>query len=131
MDVRAPLSKANAARAEALRRRREVSEDLRSGALDLQGVIALAAVDEYVARMRIVQALTALPGWGKKRAARAIDAAGLDDRRTLGWLIGKRGARSLDALLAAVNPADEPSAAPGWPWWDRPENSPCHQPDPA
>lgn len=87
-------------RAAAARRvRAEVRESLRTGGIDLAGVLALADRDDVVGGIKVKAILTALPGLGKVKSYRLMERLGIADNRRLRGL----GARQREALLAELS----------------------------
>lgn len=87
-------------RAAAARRvRAEVRESLRTGGIDLAGVLALADRDEVVGGIKVKAILTALPGLGKVKSYRLMERLGIADNRRLRGL----GTRQREALLAELS----------------------------
>lgn len=76
------------------RRRARLRNDLKSGALTLQQVLARAD-DEVIARMRVFYLLTSLPQIGKVTAQRIMDELGIAPNRRVQGL----GKRQIEALL--------------------------------
>jgi 5'-3' exonuclease len=69
--------------ARARRRRAEVKEQLKSGALTLPDLFALAEVDELVGGLKVLGMLESLPGVGKVRARRLLAELGISESRRL------------------------------------------------
>ncbi|GIU83604.1 MAG: hypothetical protein KatS3mg008_0379 [Acidimicrobiales bacterium] len=76
-------SQALAKAAEARRRRAELKEKVKLGALSLEDVFRLAESDEVVARTKVVALLESLPGVGKVSARRAMEEVGIAESRRL------------------------------------------------
>ncbi|MGI9033313.1 MAG: integration host factor, actinobacterial type [Acidimicrobiales bacterium] len=87
---RAALDKAAAAR----RQRAELKEKLKMGSVDLDELLAAAERDEVVAKMKVVAVLESLPGVGKVRARRLMEALEISDSRRVRGL----GAKQREAL---------------------------------
>jgi hypothetical protein len=90
-----------AAAQESRRRRLAVKEQLKSGAIDVADVFAMAdGGDATVAGMRVAEALRACPGIGTVRARRILDTAAVADKRRR---IRGLGARQRAAIVAEVS----------------------------
>ena len=63
--------------------RAQVKDDLRSGSLTLAQVIARAAEEDALARMRVIDLLTAMPGIGPARGHTLMDRLGIAQSRRL------------------------------------------------
>ncbi len=87
---RAALAKA----AEARRVRAEIREQLKSGRLGLAELLQRADRDPLVAGMKVSTVLSSLPGTGKVKANRLMEAHGIADNRRLRGL-GERQRSSL------------------------------------
>ena len=83
---------------EARQRRAEVKNRLRRGDLDLAGLLAVAVDDEAVAKMRVIDALEALPAIGPVKAARLMESNRIATSRRLRGL----GVRQRAGLVAAL-----------------------------
>lgn len=81
------------------RRRAEVKEQLRSGHLSWQELVALSRIDEVVAALRVQEALLCLPGVGPQRLERFMKRAGISPTRRLRGL-GPNQIASLSEALA-------------------------------
>ncbi len=86
----AALEKAKVARA----KRAEVRENLKSGKLNLEQVIAMKD-DEVVGRMKVSTLIETLPGYGKAKAEKVMKELGIAESRRLRGL----GDRQREALL--------------------------------
>jgi hypothetical protein len=86
----AALEKAKLARA----KRAEVRENLKSGKLNLEQVIAMKD-DEVVGRMKVSTLIETLPGYGKAKAEKVMKELGIAESRRLRGL----GERQREALL--------------------------------
>ena len=86
----AALEKAKAARI----KRAEIREDLKSGKVTLQDVLAQKD-DEVVGRMKVSTLIETLPGYGKAKAAKIMAELKIAESRRLKGL----GERQEDALL--------------------------------
>lgn len=86
---------ARAKAAEARRARAEVKNLLKMGTLDLPGLFKKAEDDEIVSKMKVLQALEALPGVGKVKARRAMEEIGIAETRRLRGLGEQQRARLL------------------------------------
>jgi len=75
----AALDKAAAAR----RLRAELKEKLKMGSLTLSELLAQAAKDETVGKMKVLSVLESLPGLGKVKARRLMDEVGISETRRL------------------------------------------------
>ena len=89
---RAALDKA----AKARQKRAEVKEQLKSGALTLPDLFALAETDELVGGLKVLGMLESLPGVGKVRARRLLAELGISESRRLRG-IGEQQRRRIDA----------------------------------
>lgn len=89
------LEKAAAAR----RRRAELRELIKKGSVTLPQVLAQAEADETVAGMKVKAVLTAMPGLGKVKAFRLMEALDIAENRRVRGL----GARQRKALLDALS----------------------------
>ncbi|MGH9170351.1 MAG: integration host factor, actinobacterial type [Acidimicrobiales bacterium] len=90
----AALEKAAAVR----RARAELKDHLKSGRVSLKELLAKADSDETVGKMKVLAALEALPGTGKVKARRMMEAIGISDTRRLQGL----GAKQRESLLEAA-----------------------------
>ena len=63
--------------------RAQVKDNLRSGTLTLAQVIARAAEEDALARMRVIDLLTAMPGIGPARGRTLMDRLGIAQSRRL------------------------------------------------
>jgi signal recognition particle GTPase len=90
----AALEKAAAVR----RARAELKDHLKSGRVTLKELLAQADSDETVGKMKVLAALEALPGTGKVKARRMMEAVGISDTRRLQGL----GAKQRESLLEAA-----------------------------
>jgi hypothetical protein len=87
---------ARAKAAEARRVRAEVKNLLKMGSLTLAALFERAETDDIVAKMKVQQAIEALPGVGKVKAARAMEEIGIADTRRLRGLGDQQRARLLE-----------------------------------
>ncbi len=94
---KAAMDKAAAAR----RMRVELKEKLKAGSLSLRELLDLSATDEMVARMRVLSALQALPGFGRSKSRQLMGEIGISESRKLKGL-GARQRRELLALIGAI-----------------------------
>jgi hypothetical protein len=85
--------------AEARRRRAEVRELLKNGSMTLAGVLTAAESDELLAGMKVKAVLTSLPGLGKVKSHRLMEALDIAENRRIRGL----GARQREGLLAALS----------------------------
>lgn len=85
--------------AEARRRRAEIRELLKTGAMTMAGVLEAARSDELVAGMKVKAVLTALPGLGKVKSHRLMESLDIAENRRLRGL----GSRQREGLLAALS----------------------------
>lgn len=92
------LTAARAAAAEARRRRAEVKDRVRTGDLSLAEVLALAARDDVVAHIKVVDLLRCLPRVGEVRASAMMDTLRIAPNRRVRGL----GARQQAKLLQKV-----------------------------
>ncbi|CAN5772262.1 integration host factor, actinobacterial type [soil metagenome] len=93
---KAALEKAGQAR----RARAELKARLKMGSVDLPELLAAAADDETVAKMKVVAVLESLPGVGKVKARRTMDEIGISETRRVRGL----GEQQRKALLVAFSP---------------------------
>jgi hypothetical protein len=93
-DRRAALAKAAAAR----RQRAEFMEKLKMGSINLSELLELADRDEVVGRTKVVAVLESLPGLGKVKARRVMEAVGISASRKLHGLGAQQRARLLKEL---------------------------------
>jgi len=77
------------------RDRAEVKEKLKMGSLSLAELLQQSDSDETVGKMKVVSVLESLPGLGKVKARRLMEAVGISDSRRLQGL----GAKQREALL--------------------------------
>ncbi|HVR34036.1 MAG TPA: integration host factor, actinobacterial type [Acidimicrobiia bacterium] len=82
--------------AQARRLRAEVKELLKSGSLDLQGLLDRAEADDLIGGIKVAAVLSSMPGTGKVKAKRLMEQLGIADNRRLRGL----GDRQRAALLA-------------------------------
>lgn len=82
--------------AEARKVRARVKEQLRSGSLDLEGLLKRSDSEEMVAKMKVVSVLESLPRLGKVKARRTMEEIGISESRRLRGL----GAKQRTELLA-------------------------------
>ncbi|HEX4901239.1 MAG TPA: integration host factor, actinobacterial type [Acidimicrobiales bacterium] len=67
--------------AEARRARAELKERLKMGSLSLSELLAQADGDENIAKMKVLAVLESLPGVGKVKARRTMEAFEISDSR--------------------------------------------------
>jgi hypothetical protein len=67
------LQAARAAATEARRRRAELKGELRAGKIGLAAALDVAAADDVLAHVKVVDLLKALPRVGEKRAAQVME----------------------------------------------------------
>lgn len=84
--------------AEMRRIRAEVREALRTGAMGLEDVLDRVTEDS-IAGLKVKAVLTALPGLGKVKSYRLMEAVGIAENRRLRGL----GPKQREALLAALS----------------------------
>ena len=77
--LQAALEKAAAAR----RARAELKERLKMGSLDLSELLQLAADDETIGKMKVLAVLESLPGVGKVKARRTMEAFEISETRRI------------------------------------------------
>ena len=77
------------------RERAEVKEKLKLGSLSLEELLGKADSDETVGKMKVVSVLESLPGLGKVKARRLMEAVGISDSRRLQGLGAKQRAELL------------------------------------
>ena len=63
--------------------RADVVARLRSGELDLGGVIDQAGADDLIGRIKVLTIVEALPGWGKVVSRRTLEAIGVAETTPL------------------------------------------------
>ena len=63
--------------------RGEVLEELRDGRTDLAGVLARAATDEHVGRIRVLKVVESVPGMGKVAGRRLLAGLGVAETTPL------------------------------------------------
>lgn len=85
--------------AQARRVRAEVKELLKSGSLDLPGLLARAETDDLIGGIKVAAVLSSMPGTGKVKAKRLMEELGIADNRRLRGL----GDNQRAALLAAFS----------------------------
>ena len=91
----AALAKAGEAR----RVRAEIKELLKMGSITFEELLERAETDPIVAGMKVASVLPSLPGMGKVKAKRMMDAQGIADNRRIRGL-GGRQRESLRSALA-------------------------------
>jgi hypothetical protein len=95
-DRAAALEKGHAAR----RHRAEVKSRVRSGATTAAAVLRDAEADEVLAKMKVFELVTSVPGVGKVRAQQIMTRLGIsDDRRLRG--LGTNQRQALEHEFAA------------------------------
>jgi hypothetical protein len=87
---KAALEKAAAAR----RQRAELKDKLKMGVISLNEVLEQGERDEIVGKTKVVTVLQSLPGLGKVKAKRLMDALGISDSRRIQGL-GEHQRRAL------------------------------------
>jgi signal recognition particle GTPase len=87
----AALQKAAAAR----RQRAELKEKLKMGSITLAELLEQGERDEVVGKMKVLAVLESLPGLGKVKARRLMDAIGISETRRVQGL----GVNQKEALL--------------------------------
>ena len=87
-------AKALAKAAEARRARAELKERLKMGSLSLAELLEQVDSSEVVAKMKVLAVLESLPGVGKVRARRTMEAIGISETRRLRGL-GEQQRRAL------------------------------------
>ena len=80
------------------RERAEVKERLKLGSINLSELLTMADDDETVGKMKVLSVLESLPGLGKVKARRMMEAVGISDTRRLQGL----GAKQRESLLEAA-----------------------------
>jgi hypothetical protein len=83
--------------AEVRRARAEMKERLKMGSISLGELLKAADGDEVIAKMKVLSVLESLPGVGKVKARRTMDAIGIADSRRVRGL----GEQQRKALLEA------------------------------
>ncbi len=91
----AALAKAGEAR----RVRAEIKELLKMGSITFEELLERAETDPIVAGMKVASVLPSLPGMGKVKAKRMMEAHGIADNRRIRGL-GGRQRESLRSALA-------------------------------
>lgn len=81
--------------AQARRVRAEVKELLKSGSLDLPGLLVRASEDELIGGIKVSAVLASMPGTGKVKAKRLMEELGIADNRRLRGLGDKQRASLL------------------------------------
>lgn len=89
------LQKAAAAR----RDRAALKQALKDGSLSLADLLARADTDETAGGIKVVAALTSLPGLGKVKSQRLMERLGIAESRRLRGL----GAKQREALINALS----------------------------
>lgn len=89
----AALEKAKIARV----KRAEVREDLKSGKLSLQDILAMKN-DEIVGRMKVSTLIETLPGYGKAKASKVMAELNIAESRRLRGLGERQQAALLERL---------------------------------
>ena len=89
----AALEKAKIARI----KRAEVREDLKSGKLSLQDILAMKN-DQVVGRMKVSTLIETLPGYGKAKAAKVMAELNIAESRRLRGLGQRQQAALLERL---------------------------------
>lgn len=92
----AALEKAAASR----KRRAEVKRELKDGKLTISRIYEIAAHDEAVAKMRVIELIESIPGVGKVRSAAALDRLSISRTRRIQGL----GRHQLQALVNEFEP---------------------------
>ncbi len=92
----AALEKAALAR----RERAELKEKLKMGSVNLPELLAMAATNEVIAKMKVLAVLESLPGVGKVKARRAMEEIGISETRRVRGL-GDQQRKSLLANFAS------------------------------
>ncbi len=69
--------------AEARKVRARVKEQLRSGSLDLEGLLKRSDSEEMIAKMKVLSVLESLPRLGKVKARRMMQEIGISESRRL------------------------------------------------
>lgn len=72
--------------------------ELKQGTVTIRDVLARAASDRVIGRMKVLSVLEALPGTGKVKALRAMDRAGISLARRLAGLTRDQRARLIEVL---------------------------------
>lgn len=83
---------------EARRTRAEIKELLKMGAITFAELLERAQNEDVVAGMKVASVLPSLPGMGKVKANRMMEACGIASNRRLRGL----GERQIEALHAAL-----------------------------
>jgi hypothetical protein len=90
----AALEKAATAR----RIRAELKENLKTGSMTLEQLLAQGDTDEIVGKMKVLAVLESLPGLGKVKARRLMDEVGISETRRIQGL-GDQQRRKLSERL--------------------------------
>ncbi len=77
------LEAARTAATEARRRRAELKCELRSGTLSLSAALDIAAADDVLAHVKVVDLLKSLPRVGEKRAAQVMERLDIAPNRRI------------------------------------------------
>ena len=84
---------------EARRARAEIKELLKMGSITFEELLDRAATEDVVAGMKVASVLPSLPGMGKVKSKRMMEAHGIADNRRIRGL----GERQREALLEALS----------------------------
>ena len=84
--------------AEARRARAEIKEKLKMGSLTLSELLANAAGDDHIGKMKVLAVIEALPGVGKVKARRTMDEIGIADTRRVRGLGDQQRTKLLDVF---------------------------------
>jgi len=90
----AALEKAAAAR----KARRELLDNVKSGAATIPSVLQRAKTDPVVAKTKVSQLVQALPGYGPAKVAGVLERAGIAEGRRVGGL----GPKQHEALISEL-----------------------------
>ncbi|MDH4118632.1 MAG: integration host factor [Acidimicrobiia bacterium] len=84
--------------AEARRSRAEVKELLKTGSLTFAELLERAELDDLIGGLKVESVLASMPGNGKVKAKRMMEALGIADNRRIRGLGGKQRAALLEAF---------------------------------
>ena len=84
--------------AEARRARAEIKEKLKMGSITLSELLANAADNDHIGKMKVLAVLEALPGVGKVKARRTMDDIGIADTRRVRGLGDQQRTKLLEVF---------------------------------
>lgn len=76
--------------------RADLKEELKTGSLVMSDVLQRAEFDDYVARIKVLTLLEALPGVGKVKARRTLESIGIAESRRIQGLGSNQRRELLD-----------------------------------